>query len=119
VAREAAAEFELAPSLAVKDFVVLPTAELVETVPTVVEIALAAPVEFVVEAAPTAAGVALAAPVEFVVEIDPTVVVPTVAASFGSVEVSVVAEQQLARLELCDRCEGVARCTRQPVSPIQ
>jgi hypothetical protein len=66
-------EIELAPSLAVKVFVAHPSVELVETVPTVVEIALAAPVEIV-------AGV------------DSTVVVPTAVASFGSVEVP-VAEQ--------------------------
>ena len=114
MAREAAAEFELAPSLAVKVFVVLPIAELVETVPTVVEIALAAPEEFVAEAVPTAAAVALVDPVGIAVG-----VVPTVAASFGSVEVSVVvAEQQLARHGLCDRCEGAARYITPRVSPM-
>ena len=115
MAREAAAEFELAPSLAVKAFAVLPTAEFVETVPTVVEIALAAPEEFVVEAA----AVALVDPVGIAVGVVPTVVVPSAAASFGSVEVSVVAGQQLARHELCDHCEGAARYTTLRVSPMQ
>ena len=73
MAREAVAEIELVPSLVVKVFVARPTAELVETVPA-------------------AAGVALVAPVDFVVGIDSTVVVPTAAASIGSVEVPVVGE---------------------------
>ena len=114
MAREAAAEIELAPSLAVKAFVAHPTAEPVETVPTVVEIALAAPEEFVVEAVPTAAAVALVGPVGIAVE-----AVPTAAASFGSAVVPVAAQQQFSGPELCDRCEGAARCTRQPVSPMQ
>ena len=119
MAREAAGEIALAPSLAVRVFVVHPTEELVEADPTVVEIALAAPEEFVVEVVPTAAGAALVAHLEFVVGIDPTVVAPTAAASIGSVEVRVAAVQHFARIELCDRCEGAARCTRQPVSPMQ
>ena len=69
MAREAAGEIELAPSLAVRVFVVHPTEEFVETDPTVVEIALAAPEEFVV------------------------VVVPTAAASIGSAVVPVAAQQ--------------------------
>ena len=44
---------ELAPSLAVLIFGVLPTGELVEAVPTAVGIALAVPEEFVAVAAPT------------------------------------------------------------------
>ena len=101
MAREAAGEIELAPSLAVKVFVVLPTEELVEADPTVVAVALVDPV-----------GIA--------VGVDPTVVVPTAAASIGSVEVSVVvAEQQLARHGLCDRCEGAARYITPRVSPMQ
>ena len=103
MAREAAAEIELAPGLAVKVFVAHPTVDLVETVPIVVEIALVAPVEFVVGTASTAAGVALVAPVEFVV-------VPTAAASIDSVGISVFAEQQPAQHELCDHCECAARC---------
>jgi len=80
VAREAAVVIELAPSLAVMVFGVLPTVELVEAVPAAVGVALAAPEEIV------------------------AVVVPIVAAaSTGSVMVSVVVErQQLALRELCD-----------------
>ena len=75
---------ELAPSLAVMVFGVLPTVELVEAVPAAV-------------------GVALAAPEEIVAVTVPTVVVPIVAAaSTGSVMVSVVERQQLALRELCD-----------------
>ena len=70
---------ELAPSLAVMVFGVLPTVELVEAVPAAVRVALAAPEEVV------------------------AVVVPIVAAaSTGSVMVSVVERQQLALRELCD-----------------
>jgi hypothetical protein len=71
---------ELAPSLAVTVFGVLPAVELVEAVPTVVGAALAAP-EKIVAVAPMEA-----------------------AASTGSVTLSVVVEQrQLALHELCDR----------------
>ena len=79
---------ELAPSLAEMVFGVLPTVELVEAVPIAVGVALAGPGEIV------------------------AVTVPTVAvASTDSAGVSVVAEQRLSRLELCDRCECAARCT--------
>jgi hypothetical protein len=54
VAREAAGVIELAPSLAVMIFGVLPTGELVETAPTAVGIAWAVPEEFVAVAVPTA-----------------------------------------------------------------
>ena len=79
---------ELAPSLAVMIFGVLPTLEFAEAVPTAVGVALAAPEEFV------------------------AVVVPTVAvASTGSVGVF-VAEQQHAWHGLCDRCECGAKCIK-------
>ena len=92
---------ELAPSLAAMVFGVLPTVELVEAVPIAV-------------------GVALADPGEIVAVTVPTAVVPIVAAaSTGSAGVSVVPEQQLSRLELCDRCECAARCTTPGGSPTQ
>jgi len=94
---------ELAPSLAVAVFGILPTEKLVEAVPTVV-------------------GVALAALEEIVAVIVPTVVAPIVAAApTGSVGVFVVVEQQqqLARLGLCDRCEDAARCTTPGGLPMQ
>ena len=72
---------ELAPNLAEVVFGFLPTVQLVEAVPTVVGVALAAPEEIVA------------------------------AASIGSVGVFVVVEQQqLSRRELCGRCECAARC---------
>ena len=70
---------ELAPSLVVMIFGVLPTVELVEAVPTAVGVALAAPEGLVA------------------------------LASTGSVGV-LVAEQQHAWHELCDRCVRGARC---------
>lgn len=113
-AKEAAGEIELAPSLAVKVFVVRPTAELVETDPTVVEIVLTAPEEFDVEVAPTAAEVAIVAPVGIVVAIVPIVA----AASIDFVGMPAVAEEKLALHELYDRCEGAAKCTTLAVSPM-
>ena len=87
---------ELAPSLAVMVFGVLPTVELVEAVPNAVGVALAAPEEIV------------------------AVVVPIVAvASTGSVIVSVVERQQLALRELCDHFEHDARYRMLPGELLQ
>ena len=93
---------ELAPSLAEAVFGILPTVQLVEAVPTVV-------------------GVALAAPEEIVAGTVPTVVVPIVAAAptgFAGLFVA-VEQQQLARLALCDRCEGASRYITPGESPMQ
>jgi len=106
---------ELAPSLAVMVFGVLPTAELVEAVPTAVWVALAVPVEIAAVAVPIVVGIALVAPEEIVAEIVPIVA----AASIGSVGVPVVAEErQLARRELFYRCECAARCIMPQGSPM-
>ena len=87
---------ELAPNLAEVVFGFLPTVQLVEAVPTVV-------------------GVALAAPVEIVAGTVPTVVGPA-----GSVGIFVVVEQQqLAQLAPCDHCVGVARCITPGGSPMR
>ena len=88
---------ELAPSLAEAVFGILPTVQLVEAVPTVVGVALAAPEEIVAGTVP-------------IVAAGPT----------GSVGIFVVVEQQqLAQLALCDHCEGVARCITPGGSPMQ
>ena len=105
---------ELAPGLAAMIFVVLPTVEFDEVVPTVVGVALVVPVEIVVVTVPTVVGIALVVPVEVVAE-----VVPIVAASTGSVGVPVVAEGwQLVRHAHCDRCECAARYTTPGGSPM-
>ena len=87
---------ELVPSLAEEVFGILPTVQLVEAVPTVVGVALAAPEEIVAGIAPIVA-----------------------AASTGSVGIFVVVEQQLAQLAPCDHFEGVARCITPGGSPMQ
>jgi len=96
MAREAAVVIALAPSLAEVVFGILPRVQLVEAVPTVVGVALAAPEEMVVGTVPIVA------------------VAPT-----DSVGIFVVVEQQFAQLAPFDHSEGVARCRTPEGSPTQ
>ena len=97
-AREAAAEIELVPNLAVMFFVVLPIVELAVVVPTVAEAVLAAP---------TAVEIESAVPVERAAESVPT-----------AVGISVAVVQHI-RYELCYHCGYDARCTKPVESALQ